>query len=124
MVLGAKYKAERQLLHTKWEVFQGLRLDPDVGELATLLSEGKPFCLCQDALLVNYNFTKKRDIANYEENQPIISKMVEKILGRKVFIYALDRQDSNRCQNLYFNLKQAGKLPGIEEITLNLPKGE
>ena len=124
MVLGAKFKSERQTLHGKWEAFQQLRLDANVGEVATLLAEGKPFCLCEEALLVNYNFTKKRDMANYEENQAIIAKMVGKILGRHVFVYALDRQDSNRCQNLYFSLKQVGKLPDLSNINLKLPKGE
>ena len=124
MVLGAKHKQERQDLFTKWPAFAEMKLDAEIGEVASLLAEGKPFCLTEEALLVNYNFTKKRDIANYKENQAALADMIEALLGRRVFVYALDRQDSNRCQSLYFSLKQIGKLPAAEEITLDIPKGE
>ncbi|MCR5490534.1 MAG: DNA polymerase III subunit gamma/tau [Bacilli bacterium] len=124
MVLGSKFKTERQELFAKWSAFADMKLDAELGDVATLLSEGKPFCLTAEALLVNFNFTKKRDIANFKENQPAIADMIEALLGRRVFVYALDRQDSNRCQSLYFSLKQVGKLPSAENITLDIPKGE
>lgn len=124
MVLGAKHKTERQDLYSKWSAFNEMKLDSELGDVASLLADGKPFCLTREALLVNYNFTKKRDTANFKENQAALADMVEALLGRRVFVYALDRQDSNRCQSLYFSLKQIGKLPEADQIKLDIPKGE
>lgn len=122
MTLGPKFKAERQSLREKWDSFNEMRLDPKIGEAATLLSQGKPFCLCKEALLVNFNFTNQKDRANIAANQETLQDMVESILGRRVFVYALDREDSNRIQRSYFSLAQLSKLPDPDTIKLNLPK--
>ena len=122
MVLGPKYKPQRQALFDRWNEISDLRFDPKVGALAALLSEGRPFCLCSQALLINFNFTRQRDKANLAENQKAISDLVATVLGRNVFVYSLDRNDSNRCQKAYYGLKQIGKLPNPEDVILNLPK--
>ena len=122
MVLGPKFKAERQRLVAEWSSLADLRYDPKVGSAAALLAEGKPFCLCEEALLINFNFTRQRDQANLWENQEIISDLVKTLLGRKVFVLALDRYDSNRCQNNYYGLKQIGKLPNVDDVVLTVPK--
>ena len=121
MVLGTKFKSQRQALFERWKELANLRFDPNVGGLAALLSEGRPFCLCEQVLLVNYNFTRQKEKANLEENQKALSDLVATLLGRNILIYGLDRNDSNRCQSKYFSLKQLGKLPLAEDIELNLP---
>ena len=122
MVLGPKYKTQRQALHDRWEEFAALKYDPTNGPIAALLCEGRPFCLCEEALLINFNFTRQKEKVNLKENQKAISDLVATILGRNVLIYALDRNDSNRCQKDYFALKQIGKLPRPEDVELNLPQ--
>ena len=99
MVLGPKFKPQRQALFERWGEFENLRFDPKVGAIAALLSEGRPFCLCEQALLINYNFTRQKERANLEENQKAISDLVATILGRNVFVYGLDRNDSNNCSS-------------------------
>ncbi len=122
MTLAMKYKSERQELRAKWGYFSNLDLDPHYGQAAKLLSEGAPFCLCGEALLLNYNFAQKKALANLKDNQAILSELIEKILGRHVFIYALDRSDSNRIQTTFTSLHQVGKLPPVNSIVLNLPE--
>lgn len=122
MVLGAKYKAERQSLVKKWADFEQMKLDPKVGDAATLLAEARPFCLCQDALLINFKFPRLKEHANLRQNQKVIENLVEKLLGRKVFVYGLDRNDSNRVQQAYYNLAQLSRLPRADEIELKLPR--
>ena len=122
MVLGPKYKTQRQALHDRWAEFTALKYDPTNGPIAALLCEGRPFCLCEEALLINFNFTRQKEKVNLKENQKAISDLVATILGRNVLIYALDRNDSNRCQKDYFALKQIGKLPRPEDVELNLPQ--
>ncbi len=122
MVLGTKFKDQRRALLDRWGEFETLRFDPKVGAIAALLCEGKPFCLCADALLINYNFARQKDRANLAENQKAISDLVATILGKNVFVYGLDRNDSARCQKQYFGLKQIDKLPSPDTIQLKLPK--
>ena len=121
MVLGTKFKNERKELHDRWPIFQEAALDLAVGEAAQLLADGAPFCLCKDALLINYNFPKPAAKFNLKENQEILSALASQLVGRKVFVYALNRQQSVDAQNLFYNLRGAKKLPEPEEITLNLP---
>ena len=121
MALGPKYKPQRQALFDRWGEIAAMRFDPKVGAVAALLSEGRPFCLCEEALLINFNFTRQKEKANLMENQKAISDLVATLLGRNVFVYGLDRNDSNRCQKNYYALKQIGKLPNPDDVTLNLP---
>lgn len=122
MVLGNK--DGRYSLTKKWPQIEALKSHPTLGNLASLLADGHPFCLCDDALLLTYNFTRLRDKANIKENQKALQQMVQSLLGRKVFVYALDRIDANKYQQDYFNLLQVNKLPDKKKIELNLPKGE
>ncbi len=121
MVLGGKYKAQRQELARNWDQFEALKLDPKVGDAATLLAQARPFCLCRDALLINFNFTRLKEHANLKANQKVLASLVERVLGRKVFVYGLDRNDSNRVQMNYYSLAQLSRLPRLEDDELKLP---
>ena len=88
------------------------------------MAEGHPFCLCKEALLLTFNFTRLKNQANVKANQAAISAMVEKLLGRKVFVYSLDRLDCNKYYTDFSNKEQLNKLPNKKEIQLELPKGE
>ncbi len=123
MVLGPKYKNQRQALLSRWNEIAERRFEPEIGAVAALLGEGRPFCLCEQALLVNYNFTRQKEMLNTRENQEALAKLITPILGKPVFIYALDRNDSSRCQKSYFSLKQINQLPEPEDVHLNLPIG-
>ncbi len=122
MVLGGKHKAQRQQLARDWNKFETMKLDPEVGDAATLLAQARPFCLCRDALLINFNFTRLKEHANIKANQKILETLVERVLGRKVFVYGLDRNDSNRVQQNYYNLAQLSRLPHLEDDELKLPR--
>ncbi len=123
MVLGSKYKNARQALLKRWAEIGEKRFDPEVGQIATLLAQGKPFCLCKQALLVNFDFTRQKEKLNIKENQKALSDLISKIAGIPLFVYALDRNDNNRLQTQFFSLKQINQLPNAEDIHLNLPLG-
>lgn len=122
MVLGNK--DSRYALTKRWPELDALKAHPVYGSLASLLADGHPFCLCDEVLLLTYNFTRQRNKANVKANQTAISQMVSVLLGKKVFVYALDRNDAAQCQKDYFSLLQLNKLPDKKKIVLNLPKGE
>ena len=124
MVLGKDNREERRELTKNWKQIEALKGHPTIGNLATLLAEGHPFCLCKEALLLTFNFTRLKNQANVKANQAAISAMVEKLLGRKVFVYSLDRLDCNKYYTDFSNKEQLNKLPNKKEIQLELPKGE
>ena len=123
MVLGRKYREERRILRSeKWPLLEDAALDPRVGSVAELLHDGAPFCLCQNALLVNYNPPSPADKANLRENHEAISALASALVGRHVYVYGLNRETSVRCQNLFFHQQQLNTLPYEEDIVLHLPE--
>lgn len=114
-------KSERQALADRWGELQDLKADPSIGNLAALLAQGTPYCLCKQALILSFNFGYLKDKANIKENQKPIRELVSELLGRNVFVYAIDGQDRVRTIKYYTNQAQLGKLPSKKDIVLNLP---
>ena len=107
-----------------WGQFETLKNDPKFGDLATLMTEGHPFCLCNDVLLLSFNFTRLKNKANIKDNQKAIASLTERLLGRKVFVYGLDRLDCNKLITTFTNMEQLNKLPNKKDIVLEIDKGE
>ena len=122
MVLATKFKDERKALYSSWNQLDYLKLDPKLGEAAALLRDGTPLCLCKDAIIIVYNFTRLANKANIKENQDTLEELLETLLGRKVFIFAIDRDLNNKARNEFVNLQQVNKLPNLKDINLVLPK--
>ncbi len=120
LVLGEK--DERRKASESWKALEPLRNDPKIGNLASLLFQGKPFCLCKEAIVLNYQFRNLKEKALLKENQKALSSLLERIIGREVFVIAIDHSDQNRIMSSYYGLQTIKKLPRKEEITLNLPK--
>ena len=120
MTLGDK--VGRKDLLSKWRVFDSLRNDPDLGAFATLLSSSHLLCLTKEVLILVLDFTKLRDKVNYKANQKTLSDLVKEILGRTVFVYALNQSEKNRILNKFFSLQQLNRLPEKSTIQLKLPK--
>ncbi|MCQ2796972.1 MAG: DNA polymerase III subunit gamma/tau [Bacilli bacterium] len=115
-------KNERVELVKNWERLNSLKDDPNLGNLATLLSEGHPFCLCQECLILAYNFSKLSKKANIIANQKPMQDMVETLLGRRVFIYAIDPNEKNGIIRDFMSKQQIGLLPDKKDITLDFIK--
>ncbi len=114
-------KAERQKLLDAWAELAKFKADPKIGNLATLLSQGNPFCLSKDVLILSFGFSSLRDKANIKENQQPIQELVAELLGRKVFVYSIDGADRVRSIKYYTSQAQLGLLPSKKDIVLNLP---
>lgn len=115
-------KAERKVLIDRWNELTPLKIDLKLGALATLLSSGSPYCLSKEALILVYKHQALVNKANLVANQEPLEELLETILGRKVFIYAIDNNAKVSVQNRYFSLMQVNQLPDKSAITLNLPK--
>ncbi len=115
-------KAERKVLIDRWNELSPLKIDLKLGALATLLSSGSPYCLSKEALILVYKHQALVNKANLVANQEPLQELLETILGRRVFIYAIGNNEKVSVQNRYFSLMQVNQLPEKSSIVLNLPK--
>ncbi len=114
-------KLERQRLVESWGQLTKLKSDPNLGNLATLLSQGNPFCLCKQALILAFSFTSLKDKANIKENQKPIQELVAQLLGRTVFVYGIDANERVNSINYYSNKVRLNKSPNKKDIVIDLP---
>lgn len=121
LTLAPKFREERQSLVAKWPQLDDLKLDPDLADIASLVSAGKPMALCQDALILRFDSPRQKNKAVLKENQKTIASFIENLLGHKVFVYAFDGKDANKYVGLYTKLAQVRELPSPKEVVLNLP---
>gem|GEM_PF-3316912 len=114
-------KQERLSLKDKWALLEELKMDPKFGKVASLLSNATPFCLCKDALILAYQHKNQAEKANLVNNQAALSDLVEAMLGRRVFVYALDPDRRLAVRTYYYEKVQMGQIPNKKDIVLNLP---
>ena len=106
----------------KWPYLSELKTDPKLGNLASLLSQGHPFCLAKEVLILSFDFPHLKTKANIKANQKPIQELVEQLLGRKVFVYSMDPSDRKRSIENYTSNCQVGNIPAKDTIVLDLPK--
>ena len=114
-------KEERLSLKDKWPLLEELKMDPKFGKVASLLSDASPFCLCKEALVLAYQHKNQADKANLVNNQAALSDLVEAMLGRRVFVYALNPDDRIKVRTYYYERVQMGQVPNKKDIVLQLP---
>ena len=114
-------KEERLSLKEKWPLLEELKMDPKFGKVASLLSDASPFCLCKDALVLAYQHKNQADKANLVSNQAALADLVEAMLGRRVFVYALNPDDRIKVRTYYYERVQMGQVPNKKDIVLQLP---
>jgi DNA polymerase-3 subunit gamma/tau len=121
IMVTALPKQERAALLVKWEALSDLRNDPKLGQLATLLSQGHPYCLTKDVLIIAYDFTNLMKKANVKINQEPLEEMVEAMLGRRVFVYSIDNIIRAGLTRRYWDMLRDNKLPDKKTVVINLP---
>lgn len=114
MVTGNK-KVKEEIVK-RWQYLDLFKNDKNEGPFAMLLKDGTPYIVTPNIILISFNFEKQAFKCNIKENQPGLVKVLEKIIGKKVFIYGLDRKILNDLTHKYLDLKQVNKLPKPEEI--------
>lgn len=109
-------KDERKMLIQRWGALQQLVNDPNEGPYASLLLDSRPYIVTNSNLIVicDYKTTAKK--INIIDNQEGLIKLVKKVLGRKVCLYALNRDESTDLIKKYRNLQELNHLPKKNEI--------
>ncbi|HKM02922.1 MAG TPA: DNA polymerase III subunit gamma/tau [Bacilli bacterium] len=114
-------KDERQRL-TKdiWPTLATLIFDFSISDYASLLSEGVPYIYMDELLVLIYDFQEKADLINLKENQKGLADLVEKLTGKRVAIYAINRKHQEKFHKKMGNLYQLNRLPKDKNITKDL----
>ena len=109
-------KAEKLSLIERWQQLNSLLDDAEQGPYASLLLEGKPYILTQYNLVILCDLKAPALKINIKDNQESLVKLVKKLLGRKVCVYALNRDDSTHLMKMYRNKEELRQLPKKDSV--------
>ncbi|MFA6755385.1 MAG: DNA polymerase III subunit gamma/tau [Bacilli bacterium] len=114
MVSGSK-KAKEEL-HKRWNYLDMLIDDKQDGAFAALLKDSMPYVVTPKIILIQFNFESQADKFNIKENQAGFARVMQHLVGKKVFLYGLNRKVLNEVTHTYLDLKQVNKLPKPEDL--------
>ena len=114
MVLGNK--SFREEIIKRWTYLDLLKNDLELGPFAMLLKDGTPYVVTPDIMIIRFNFESEATRCNVKVNQEKLEKVMEKIVGKKLFIYGINRKVLNDLTHEFINLKQVNKLPKAEDV--------
>lgn len=110
---------ERKLLSERWNALEQLINDPNEGPYASLLLDSRPYIVTNSNLILICDYKNTAKKINIISNQEGLNKLVKKVLGRKVCLYALNRDESTELIKKYRNLQELNHLPKKTEIEDN-----
>ncbi len=114
-------KDERQRITKEiWPKLGTILFDFSYGEFAALLSDGVPYIFMDELLVLVYDFEERAALVNLKENQKGLANLLEKLMGKRVLIYALDRKNQEKFHKKFSNLYQLNRLPKDRNITKDL----
>ena len=116
MVISKK-EIKNQLLDG-WSNLKRYITHPTLGKAASLLVDGRPLVASNKILVIEYQFPTTAERANLIENQEAIQNVVETVFGKRMFVYAVSRKESVRCQQNYMNKLQISKLPKADTVNI------
>ncbi len=110
---------ERKMLSERWSALEQLINDPNEGPYASLLLDSRPYIVTNSNLILICDYKNTAKKINIISNQEGLNKLVKKVLGRKVCLYALNRDESTELIKKYRNLQELNHLPKKTEIEDN-----
>ena len=110
---------ERKMLSERWNALEQLINDPNEGPYASLLLDSRPYIVTNSNLILICDYKNIAKKINIISNQEGLNKLVKKVLGRKVCLYALNRDESTELIKKYRNLQELNHLPKKTEIEDN-----
>ena len=111
-------EAKKELLKRR-KYLEVYKKDAKLKPYVELLLKGIPYLLCDTILVLMFNYSKDSNLANIKANQSRLVDCVEKILLKRVNIYALDRIEGTELITKYRNLDEVRKLPKAKEVNLD-----
>ncbi len=109
-------KVEKDRIKSLWGDLSSYITSESLGQYAAALKQCTPGILSKNVLILVANFKNIASKIAILENQKGFSKVIELITGSKYLILVLTSQDCALRIQKFTNLKQANKLPPIEEV--------
>ncbi len=119
-IMVSGLKDDKITLMNRWSELHLINADPDLGRYAALLTDGRPYVLCKQVLILEYDLQSLVDKINIVENQPVLQNIIKVLLNRAVLVYALPRSECMRLKKKYLELNQIKKLPDRKTLTINV----
>ena len=116
MVISKK-EIKNKLLD-EWSNIKRYIAHPKLGKAASLLADGRPLVVSNKILVVEYQLPTTAERGNLIGNQEAIQNVVETVFGKKMFVYAVSRKESVRCQQNYMNRLQISTLPKADSVNI------
>jgi len=117
IMVTSKKELKKDMIND-WKEIKKYISHPVVGKAATLLMDGHPLVASSKILVLEYQLDKMVEKINLKSNQLELQTILQKIFGRKMFVYAISRKRSVFLQGEYINLSQIGNLPKAKDIVL------
>lgn len=115
-ILVQSKKDLRKKLSTIWSNLEDYLDDEKFGPYANILLDATIFSVSDDYLILNNNYESKSKKTNLIEYQSTFAELIEKITGKKYFVYSLGRSRSTEITKKFYGLMQLNKLPKADEI--------
>lgn len=117
-VMAVSKKEIKSELVDGWKNIKKISTDEKYGRAATLLIDGRPLVASSKVLVLEYPLGKLAEKVNAKDMQADIQTVINHVFNRKMFVYAVSRNQSIDLQALYMNLLQIGKLPKAKDVVL------
>jgi len=88
------------------------------------LVDSYPLVVSNKFLIVVFQLPMMVDKANDINNQAALENVIETVFGKRLFIYAVSRNDSVELQKTYMNLYAVGKTPKATDDDFNFEEEE
>ena len=109
-------REEKVHLYELWNELDNYRFDRKYGLFVTKLHTTTIFTLCDQLLILQTNFETVVDDINSNKNNHLVVELIEKLINKKINVYAISLKEASRLQHLYYNLAQVNKLPKKDKI--------
>jgi DNA polymerase-3 subunit gamma/tau len=105
-----------KLRNERWDDLALLAMDADFGDHAALLSDGQPYALANEILIMEFNFGRNAKYINLKENQKVIQDIMSTLLGRRIPVYGLTHEQAVMLTRKYRSMSQVNKLPKVKSV--------
>lgn len=112
-------KTAKRELAARWNLLKGFTKDAKLVPYVELLENGVPYLLTDKFFILMYNVPNMARLVNIKANQEKLQLILEKLIGKKINIYALDRVESTNLVTQYRNLEEVKRLPKTRDLNIN-----
>lgn len=118
-VMVSSKKETKKAIMEKWSLLKKYTFHPQLSKAANLLIDAHPLVASSKILVIECSVNNIVEKVNALDNQKELQALAEQVFGNKMFVYAVNRNDSVKHQQTYMNLLQISKLPKAKDVILN-----